>query len=185
MHTLNSNFNVVIRKFSAANGNLVDSLARAIPILSIILTLFITLSPIISGMSSSEDPDDGSNPPIVLPVENTQMRLDLLQAINVHRPQHGAVPAEFDAELYASAQRKANQNAASGGFDIAAFDTTNIVLLQARQDSSIASVDNFMEMWMSDYHNFQALMDPDNHSIGIGVAMAEGKTYAVVQFTRQ
>lgn len=183
MRDLNSEINTMVRKLGLANGNMVDTLSRLVPVLSVLLTLIITVGTVLTGLDDSADvePDE---PPIVapvVPVANEQMRSDLLRAINYHR----IVPASFDLELYASAQKKAVENATEGHMDIAATGGNRILMLQARQSTDIASVDGFLSLWMDNEDNYEALMHPDNDTIGIGVAEANGQTFAVVQFMQR
>lgn len=184
LRDLNAEINAIARKIGLANGNTVDTLSRLVPVLSVVLTLIITVATVLTGLDDSDDagPDE---PPIVAPVApvtNEQMRTDLLRAINHYR----IMPASFDLELHASAQKKAVENAIGGGTDnTAAAGENRILMLQARQSTDIASVDVFLEMWMRDSPNYEALMHVDNESIGIGIAEANGQTFAVVQFRQR
>ena len=171
MRDLDSQIRAAIRRLGITNGTVVDSLSNLVPILSVLLTLVITVATVLTGLDDS----DGDTPQ---PVVNEQMRSDLLRAINYHR----IVPASFDLELYASAQKKAVENATEGHMDTAATGGNRILMLQARQNTDIASVDGFLSLWMDNEDNYDALMHPDNREIGVGVAEAAGTTYAVVQF---
>ena len=184
LRDLNAEINAIARKIGLANGNTVDTLSRLVPVLSVVLTLIITVATVLTGLDDSDDagPDE---PPIVAPVApvtNEQMGTDLLRAINHYR----IMPASFDLELHASAQKKAVENAIGGPTDnTAAAGENRILMLQARQSTDIASVDVFLEMWMNDYRSREALMHVDNESIGIGIAEANGQTFAVVQFRQR
>lgn len=183
MHKLTTDINTVIRQFGAANGNFVESLARALPFLSVLLTAIITIGTIITGGDENTGPGT-EQPPVVTPVENAQMRTDLELAINYQRSQQGLQPAEFDMSLRSSAQQKAMENAAGGSLATQAQSESQIIRLQARQDTATATADSFIHLWAQDDANYNALMSPENDAIGVGVAEAGGKTYAVVQFTQ-
>lgn len=189
MRKLNPDINAVIRKFGAANGNFVESLTRALPIMSVLLTAIITIGTILSGLDDSSDTGGGTDePPIIAPAEpvaNEEMRTGLLRAINYYRSQQGNQPASFDIALHANAQRQAVENARSGGFLTLNSQEQRILMLQAREDTSIASVDSFMAGWMKDGANSNAMMHPGNEELGIGIAELNGQTFAVVQFTQQ
>lgn len=185
LRDLNAEINAIARKIGLANGNTVDTLSRLVPVLSVVLTLIITVATVLTGLDDSDDagPDE---PPIVAPVApvtNEQMGTDLLRAINHYR----IMPASFDLELHASAQKKAVENATEGRMDNMSTATgeNRILMLQARQSTDIASVDVFLEMWMNDYRSREALMHVDNESIGSGIAEANGQTFAVVQFRQR
>lgn len=184
LRDLNAEINAIARKIGLANGNTVDTLSRLVPVLSVVLTLIITVATVLTGLDDSDDagPDE---PPIVAPVApvtNEQMGTDLLRAINHYR----IMPASFDLELHASAQKKAVENAIGGPTDnTAAAGENRILMLQARQSTDIASVDVFLDMWMRDSPNYEALMHVDNESIGSGIAEANGQTFAVVQFRQR
>ena len=171
MRDLNSQIKAATRRLGITNGTVVDSLSNLVPILSVLLTLVITVATVLTGLDDS----DGDTPQ---PVVNEQMRTDLLRAINYHRD----IPVDFDLELHASAQRQAVVNAIGGGPTQATADSGRILMLQAHQDTSSASVDDFLELWNQDHPNYDALMHPDNREIGVGVAETAGTTYAVVQF---
>lgn len=175
MRDLNSQIKAATRRFGTTNGTVVDSLTNLVPILSVLLTLVITVATVLTGLDDSAGDADGDTPQ---PVVNEQMRTDLLRAINYHRD----IPVDFDLELHASAQRQAVVNATAGGNNAATTDSGRILMLQAHQDTSSASVDDFLELWNQDHPNYDALMHPDNREIGVGVAEAAGTTYAVVQF---
>lgn len=180
MQDLDSQIRAAIRRLGITNGTVVDSLSNLVPILSVLLTLVITVATVLTGLDDSDDagPDE---PPIVVPVVNEQMRTDLVRAINYHR----IVPASFNLELHASAQEKATDNATGGRLGTATAAESQIVMLQARQSTDIASVDGFLTMWMEDYPNYEVLMHEDNESFGVGIAEANGQTYAVVQFMQR
>ncbi|WJY93007.1 hypothetical protein CFAEC_11005 [Corynebacterium faecale] len=180
MRDLNTEITAIVRKMGLANGNPVETLSRLVPVLSVVLTLIITVATVLTGLDDSDDagPDE---PPIVVPVVNEQMRTDLVRAINYHR----IVPASFNLELHASAQEKATDNATGGRLGTATAAESQIVMLQARQSTDIASVDGFLTMWMEDYPNYEVLMHEDNESFGVGIAEANGQTYAVVQFMQR
>ena len=174
MRDFDSQIRAAVRRLGITNSNVVESLSNLVPILSVLLTLVITVATVLTGL----DDTDGDVPQ---PVVNEQMRTDLLRAINYHRD----IPVDFDLELHASAQRQAAINATAGGHDVAAADSGRILMLQARQDTNIATVDNFLDLWMHSHPNYTALMHPDNREIGIGIAEAAGTTYAVVQFRQR
>lgn len=175
MQDLDSQIRAAIRRLGITNGTVVDSLSNLVPILSVLLTLVITVATVLTGLDDSSGDADGDTPQ---PVVNEQMRTDLLRAINYHRD----IPVDFDLELHASAQRQAVANATAGGNDVATAGAGRILMLQAKQDTDKATVDNFLELWRQDRPNYDALMHPDNREIGIGIAETAGTTYAVVQF---
>ena len=190
MRKLNTDINAVIRQFGSANGNFVDSLSRALPIMSVLLTLILTIATVVTGGDDPDQSDSGTGdePPVVspvTPVENAQLRTDLQLAINLQRSLKGQLNADFNADLRTSAQAKAMENATAGSLSPQSPGEEKILLLQARQDTAVATADNFINLWAGDEANYNALMHEDNDTMGVGVAETGGVTYAVVQFTQQ
>ncbi|WP_293954186.1 CAP domain-containing protein, partial [uncultured Corynebacterium sp.] len=171
----------------------VDSLSRALPIMSVLLTLVITVGTVITGIDNSENSDSGTDdPPITSPEENKQARTNLFNAINTQRLNSvlsgEAIPGvTIDIMLHANAQQQAEQNALAGGYTEPVQDSADkkILMLQSRLDSQTATTDAILHRWADDTANYDALMDPANTAIGVGLAEMNGKTYAVVQFTQQ
>lgn len=173
-------------------GASTESISRSLGvIIAIALLAFSTAVAIANGAGNSGGGGGGSSddtpPGVLLPGESPidlsrgeadeQIRKDLFEMIEKSRHNAGMDPhiEAFDTVLWA--KQHADRNAQSQRYNKVSRE--NIVALQARLPYEEASAEKFYANWLAATDSHCALAsDFDNY--GVGVASADGTTYAVI-----
>ncbi|ALC06643.1 hypothetical protein CDES_11385 [Corynebacterium deserti GIMN1.010] len=153
-----------------AQANVLEQLAKAIPVLSIILTLIISLSGISNG-----------NVPTAPALE--QVRTDVVNRINEVRPSHGLGPVGIDTELHSNAQAIAVRNANAGTEEPVPDPEGNLVVLQMNLPYSQLDATRIVDTFVNSPAHAELLFAPDYEGVGVGIANKGDHAWVVVQFT--
>ncbi|AKK06811.1 hypothetical protein CMUST_12530 [Corynebacterium mustelae] len=112
--------------------------------------------------------------------EDTNIRNDLTNILNQSRIEAGRSIVEPNYDLSMSAQRWAERNAMTDSFKPT---PDNVVMVQSSLPSADAKAARFLGGWFNDPQSQEALGKSDLRHIGVGVASANGKTFAVIQLS--
>ncbi|ANE04728.1 CAP domain-containing protein [Corynebacterium crudilactis] len=172
MEGLAAQARVLLEKWGMAptHASFIESIAKAIPILSILLTLIITLN----GISTGTAPQ----PPAL-----AQVRTDILNKINYERNQQGLVGIAPEIPLHDAAQQIAQGNADSGVEGTIPDPEGNLVVLQMHLPYAEANADTIIDRFLASPEHADLLLAKDYEAIGIGVAYKNDLSWVVVQFT--
>lgn len=112
--------------------------------------------------------------------DDTVIRNEIVQILNQSRINSGREPLNPDFDLGTNAQKWAERNATTNSFKPT---PANVVMTQAALAYQDAKAPNFLDTWFKDPANQAALADKKLTKVGVGVASAQGRTYAVVQLS--
>lgn len=172
METLAAQARTLLEKWGVAptHASFVESIAKAIPILSILLTLIVTLNGISSG-----------NP--VQPPALEQVRTDVVNKINYERSQQGLVSIIPELDLHTAAQTIAQRNADSNSEESVPDPEGNLVVLQQNLPYANANADTIVDRFLNSPDHAELLLANDYEAIGVGVAYKGDHAWIVVEFT--
>lgn len=163
--------------------NLLSVILAALTFASAAVTSYNSLY---DGGSSDNKADQPKLSELVQPLdtsrlwEDTTIRNDLTNILNQSRIEAGRNIVEPSFDLSSTAQRWAERNATTDSFKPT---PDNVVMVQAALPSTDAKAARFLGGWFSDPQSQAALGKPDLRHIGVGVASANGKTFAVIQLS--
>lgn len=152
------------------HASFVESIAKAIPILSILLTLIVTLNGISSG-----------NP--VQPPALEQVRTDVVNKINYERNQKSLVSISPELELHTAAQTIAQRNADSKSEESVPDPEGNLVVLQQNLPYSNTNADTIVDRFLNSEEHAELILADKYDAIGVGVAYKDERAWIVVEFT--
>ncbi len=110
--------------------------------------------------------------------EDNQTRNDIATILNHSRINAGRTPLDPNYDLGLHAQRWAERNATTDSFK---QTPENVVMVQSMLPYADAKAARFLDGWFADAASQQALAGDNLSQIGVGIASAGGKTYAVIQ----
>lgn len=156
------------RGVAPSHASFVESIAKAIPILSILLTLIVTLN----GISSGNVPKSP---------ELSQVRTDVFNKINNVRGTANEV--QLDLELNEAAQTLAQKNADSNSSENTPEREDNLEILQQYLPYSDANAETIVNRFLDSPEHAGRLLEKRNETIGVGVAYNGNRVWVVVEFT--
>ncbi|MCS4535281.1 serine protease [Corynebacterium sp. HS2168-gen11] len=113
--------------------------------------------------------------------EDSQIRTDIAFILNRSRTDTHRNPLNPDIELSIQAQHWAERNAITNSFR---ETPAEVIMVQTALPNEQATAVAFLDLWFQDAASQAALATKDAAIIGVGVASAAGKTYAVIQLAR-
>lgn len=170
MEALAAQARTLLEKWGVApsHASFVESIAKAIPILSILLTLIVTLN----GISSGNVPKSP---------ELSQVRTDVFNKINNVRGTANEV--QLDLELNEAAQTLAQKNADSNSSKNTPEREDNLAILQQYLPYSDANAETIVNRFLDSPEHAGPLLEKRNETIGVGVAYNGNRVWVVVEFT--
>lgn len=172
METLAAQARTLLEKWGVAptHASFVESIAKAIPILSVLLTLIVTAN----GISSGNVPE---SPAL------SQVRTDVITKINYERTEKGLVVLTTDLELHKAAQAIAERNADANSEESVPDPEGNLVVLQQNLPYANANADTIVDRFLNSPDHAKLLLANDYEAIGVGVAYKGDHAWIVVEFT--
>lgn len=170
-------------------------LSKAMAFVTLLSATFSTITTITNAIHpSSSDPEDAriiaENPTLdqlTQPLdvsrvwEDSQIRTDIAFILNRSRTDTDRTPLNPDIELSIQAQHWAERNAITNSFR---KTPAEVIMVQTVLPNEQATAVAFLDLWFQDPASQAALATKDAAIIGVGVASAAGKTYAVIQLAR-
>ncbi|ALP50932.1 CAP domain-containing protein [Corynebacterium glutamicum] len=153
------------------HASFVESIAKAIPILSILLTLIVTVNGISSG-----------NP--VQPPALEQVRTDVVNKINYERGNEGLLTLSPELELHTAAQAIAQRNADTISEEDVPDPEGNLVVLQQNLPYANTNADTIVDRFLNSPKHAKLLLANNYEAIGVGVAYKDDRAWIVVEFTQ-
>lgn len=148
-----------------------DSIAKSIPILSMLLTALLSF-----GNSSSD------NPLPITPLE--QVRTDVVNKINYERSNLSFLqPLSPDLDLHHSAQEVAQRNADTQSEGEVPDPQGNLVVLQMHMSYAETNANSIVSTFLNSPAHRVLLLADDYDAIGVGIAHHGTQAWVVVQFT--
>lgn len=152
------------------HASFVESIAKAIPILSILLTLIVTLSGISSG-----------NP--IQPPALEQIRTDVVNKINYERGNEGLLMLSPELKLHTAAQAIAQRNADTISEKDVPDPEGNLVVLQQNLPYANTNADTIVDRFLNSEEHAELILADKYDAIGVGVAYKDERAWIVVEFT--
>ncbi|BAU96851.1 hypothetical protein N24_2589 [Corynebacterium suranareeae] len=172
MEGLAAQARALLEKWGVAptHAQFIESIAKAIPILSILLTLIVTLN----GISTGKAPE---SPAL------SQVRTDVVNKINNVRGGEGLLILTADLNLHTAAQEIAERNAEAGTEEEVPDPEGNLVVLQQNLPYADANADTIVDRFLASPAHAELLLANDYEAVGVGVAYKGDHAWVVVQFT--
>ncbi|AGG67542.1 CAP domain-containing protein [Corynebacterium callunae] len=153
-----------------SQADIISSLSRAIPILSILLTAILSFNAISSGNTSQAPQLD-------------QLRTDVIAKINYERNQQGLLSITPGVDLHNAAQKEAEENAATGTEGPVADPAEDLVVLQINMPYGQANADYIVDTLLASPAHRDLLLAPSYQAVGVGAAYKGDRVWVVVEFT--
>ncbi|GAA1475235.1 hypothetical protein GCM10009621_22650 [Corynebacterium felinum] len=180
-----------MRAVLSGNPEAIAQIQRVLSVFMAVVTFAsATVSTLQSGAGVSSSPLAQAEQPgldsLVQPLdtyrvwEDATIRNDIVYILNRSRTDTARPIVHSDFGLSMQAQKWAERNATTDSY---AETPAQVVMVQAVLPSKGASAAKFLEVWFNDPASQKALARKDVNSIGVGVASAGDKTYAVIQLS--
>ncbi|MFP7364169.1 CAP domain-containing protein [Corynebacterium callunae] len=172
MYGLDTQVRTWLQQFGVAPSyaEIISSLARAIPILSILLTAII-------GFNAASNGNPSQSPVL------DQLRTDVINKINYERSPHGLIPLTPEVNLHSAAQKEAEENAATKTEGPVADPEGNLVVLQINMPYAQANADYIVDTLLASPAHRDVLLTPIYEAIGVGASYSGDHVWVVVEFT--